>query len=152
MPTSDKAPNEEQNMAIIRRWMEEGWNKGNYDVAYEVISPQMQVHGAGGQKVNMGPEGLAQLIKTWREAFPDGYMTIEDLFAEGDTIVIRNTWHGTHKGEFYGIPPTGKWVDITSIGIDRIVDGKVVEGWGEVNMLGAMQQMGVIPSPGGGSE
>jgi len=140
---------EEQNMDIIRRWMEEGWNKGNYDVAYEVISPDMQVHGAGGQQISMGPEGLADLIKTWRDAFPDGHMTIEDLFAEGDTICIRNTWHGTHQGEFYGIAPTGKWVDITSIGIDRIVDGKVVEGWGEVNMLGAMQQMGVIPAPGG---
>jgi steroid delta-isomerase-like uncharacterized protein len=139
---------EEQNMNIIRRWMEEGWNKGNYDVAYDVISPTMQVHGAGGQRVSMGPEGLAQLIKTWRDAFPDGYMTIEDLFADGEYIVIRNTWHGTQTGEFYGIPPSGKWVDIQSIGIDRVVDGKVVEGWGELDMLGAMQQMGVVPPIG----
>jgi len=150
-PAALHGSQEARNMAIIRRWMEEGWNNGNYEVAYEVISPTMQVHGAGGQPIQMGPAGLADLIRTWRNAFPDGYMTIEDLFARGDTIVIRNTWHGTHKGAFYGIAPTNRWVEITSIGMDRIVDGKVVDGWGEVNMLGAMQQMGVLPaSPRGG--
>jgi steroid delta-isomerase-like uncharacterized protein len=142
---------EEQNMAIIRRWNDEGWTGKNYEVAHELISPDMLVHGAGGQKVNMGPEGLIELIKTWHAAFPDGYMTIEDHFAEGDIVVIRNTWHGTHTGDFYGVPPSGKFIEITSIGIDRVEDGKVVEGWGELNMLGAMQQMGAIPGPTGGS-
>src|SRR6185437_8064111 len=94
---------EEANIAVIRRWNEEGWNRGNYDVAYDVISPSMQVHGAGGQSVKMGPDGLIDLIKTWRAAFPDGYMTVDDIFAEGDTVVIRNSWHGRHLGDFYGI-------------------------------------------------
>ncbi len=142
MPT----PQEEENMATIRRWNEDGWNGRDIQVAWQVISPQMQVHGAGGQQVSMGPEGLIQLISTWREAFPDGYMTIDDLFAEGDTVVIRNTWHGTHTNPFYGIPPSGKKIEISSIGIDRVVDGKVVEGWGELNMLGAMQNMGATPT------
>jgi len=136
---------EQRNMDTIRRWNDDGWNGRNIEVAWEVISPQMQVHGAGGQQVNMGPEGLIQLITTWRTAFPDGQMSIDDLFAEGDTVVIRNTWRGTQTGEFYGIPPSGKWVEISSIGIDRVVDGKVVEGWGELNMLGAMQTMGAMP-------
>lgn len=137
----------EEAKEIIRRWNEEGWNKGNYDVAYELISTEMKVHGAGGQTVSMGPDGLIELIKTWRTAFPDGHMSVDDIFAEGDTVVIRNTWSGTHKGDFYGTAPTGKQVSVTSIGIDRVVDGKVVEGWGEVNMLSMMQQLGVIPSP-----
>ena len=136
----------EEAKDIIRRWNEEGWNKGNYDVAYEVISPDMKVHGAGGQIVNMGPDGLIELIKTWRAAFPDGHMSVDDIFAEGDIVVIRNTWTGTHKGEFYGIAPTDNSVSVSSIGFDRVVDGKVVEGWGELDMLGMMQQLGAIPT------
>ena len=64
---------------VIRRWNEEGWSGGKYDLAYEIISPNMQVHGAGGQAVGMGPDGLIDLIKTWRTAFPDGHMEIDDL-------------------------------------------------------------------------
>jgi hypothetical protein len=76
----------------------------------------MQVHGAGGQAVGMGPDGLIDLIKTWRTAFPDGRMEIDDLIVEGDTVAIRNTWHGTQTEEFYGIPPSGKSVAVTSVG------------------------------------
>ena len=79
-------------------------------------------------------------------------MSIDDLFAEGDTVVIRNTWHGTQTGDFYGVPASGKRVEISSIGIDRVVDGKVVEGWGELNMLGAMQQMGAMPATFGAGD
>src|SRR4051812_42683762 len=131
----------EEAKEIIRRWNEEGWNQGNYDVAYEVISDHMIAHAAG-QGMEMGPDGLIALIKTWKAAFPDGYMTVDDLFAEGDLVVIRNTWHGTHQGDFYGMAPSGKHVDISSIGIDRVADGKVVEGWGIVNMFAVMQQLG----------
>ena len=61
----------------------------------------------------MGPDGLIDLIKTWRTAFPDGIMTIDDIIVEGDLVGIRNTWHGTQKADFYGIPASGKWVDVT---------------------------------------
>src|SRR5437899_2442074 len=91
---------EERNKAIIRRWNEEGWTKGNYDLAYELIDPGMKVHGAGGQVFQPGPEGLIALIKSWRTAMPDGYMAVDQLLAEGDLVVIRNTWRGTHTGEF----------------------------------------------------
>ena len=83
--------------AIIRRWNDEGWSGGKYDLAYEIIAPVMTVHGAGGQAVGMGPDGLIDLIKTWRTAFPDGYMSIDDIIVEGDLVGIRNTWHGTQK-------------------------------------------------------
>jgi len=98
----------EEAKALIRRWNDEGWTGGNYALAEEIISPEMIVHGAGGQQVKMGPAGLVDLIKTWRAAFPDGYMSIDDLIVEGDLVGIRNTWHGTHKGDFYGTPATGK--------------------------------------------
>jgi predicted ester cyclase len=136
---------------VIRRWNNEGWSGGKYELAHEIISPNMTVHGAGGQAVGMGPDGLIDLIKTWRTAFPDGRMAIDDLIVEGDIVAIRNTWHGTHEAEFYGVPPSGVTVAVTSVGIDRVVDGLVTEGWGELDMVGMMQQMGALPLVGPGA-
>ncbi len=146
MTTPDEAK------AIVRRWNDEGWSGGKYDLVYELIAPTTTVHGAGGQAVGMGPEGFRDLIQTWREAFPDGYMTVDDLIVETDVVAIRNTWHGTHTGkDFYGIPASGAWVDVTSIGLDRVKDGKVVEGWGELDMVGMMQKLGALPLVGPGA-
>jgi predicted ester cyclase len=141
----------EEAKAVIRRWNEEGWSGGKYELAYEIIAPVMTVHGAGGQPVNSGPDGLIDLIKTWRTAFPDGSMSIDDIIVDEDLVAIRNTWHGTQKAPFYGIPASNKWVDVTSIGIDRVINGKVVEGWGELDMVGMMQQLGALPLVGGGA-
>ena len=138
------------NKAIIRRWLDEGWSQGNLAVADELIDPNFVVHGAGGQTVSSGPEGVKQLVATWRAGFPDGQMSVDDLFAEGDKVVIRMTWRGTHQGDFYGIAPTGRQVVVTSMGIDRVVNGKIVEGWGEVDMLGMYQQLGAVTLPGQG--
>ena len=140
----------EENKAIIRRWLEEGWTRGNLAVADELIDPGFVVHGAGGQAVPTGPEGVKQLVSAWRTGFPDGRMIVDDMLAEGDKVVIRMTWRGTHNGVFYGIAPTGRQVSVTSIGIDRVVNGKIVEGWGEVDMLGLYQQIGAISPPGQG--
>jgi predicted ester cyclase len=143
--------NPEEAKEVIRRWNEEGWSGGKYDLAHEIIAPIMTVHGAGGQAVGMGPDGLIDLIKTWRTAFPDGYMVIDDIIVEGDLVAIRNTWQGTQTADFYGIPPSGKRVDVTSIGIDRVVNGQVVEGWGELDMVGMMQSLGAFPLVGSGA-
>jgi predicted ester cyclase len=141
----------EEAEEVIRRWNEEGWSGGRYELAQEIISPNMTVHGAGGQTVGMGPDGLVDLIRTWRTAFPDGHMEIDDLIVEGDTVAIRNTWYGTHQADFYGIPPSGNQVAVTSVGIDRVVDGLVTEGWGELDMVGMMQQLGALPAVGPGA-
>jgi predicted ester cyclase len=141
----------EEAKEIIRRWNEEGWSGGNYELANEIISPNMTVHGAGGQSVGMGPDGLVDLIKTWRTAFPDGRMEIDDIIVEGDLVAIRNTWHGTHTEEFYGVPSSGNAVAVTSVGLDRVVDGLVSEGWGELDMVGMMEQMGALPMVGPGA-
>ena len=141
----------EEAKEIIRRWNEEGWSGGKYELAHEIISPNMVVHGAGGQAVGMGPDGLIDLIKTWRTAFPDGRMEIDALIVEGDTVAIRNTWYGTQTAEFYGIPPSGKSVAVTSVGIDRVTDGLVSEGWGELDMVGMMQALGALPIVGPGA-
>jgi len=138
----------EENKAIIRRWLEEGWSKGNLAVADEVIDPGFVVHGAGGQAVPSGPAGVKQLVSAWRTGFPDGRMVVEDMLAEGDKVAIRMAWHGMHTGSFYGYAPTGRHVTVTSIGIDRIANGRIVEGWGELDMLGLYQQIGAMPRPG----
>ena len=143
---------EQKAMAVIRRWCDEGWTKGNVEVADELIHPNFKVHGAGGQVVEPGIEGLKGLIRAWRTGFPDAVQRVDDIFAVGDKVCVRLTWVGTHLGEFMGVPPTGKTVSVGTIGIDRVVDGKVVEGWGELDMLGLMTTIGgVAPTtPSGG--
>ncbi len=92
-----------------------------------------------------GLEGITQSFAMLRNAFPDAQITVEDLVAEGDKVVARLSVHGTHQGEFMGIPPTGEQVTQTGIDIVRIVDGKAVERWGQFDDLGLLQQVGAIP-------
>jgi predicted ester cyclase len=146
---------EEAAMAVIRRWCDEGWTQGKVEVAEELIDPGFKVHGAGGQVVEPGIEGLKQLITQWRTGFPDAVQRVDDIFAVGDKVCVRLTWEGTHLGEFMGVPPSGKRVSVGTIGIDRVVNGKVVEGWGELDMLGLLTTIGgatmTAPGSGGGS-
>lgn len=135
----------EENKAVIRRWMEECYNQGNMAIADELIAANYVNHSAPlGQAP--GLEGEKQYATMIRRAYPDFYMTIEEQVAEGDKVVTRYTARGTHEGEFMGIPPTGKQITVTGIHIHRLVGGKVVEGWSEFDQLGAMQQLGVVPS------
>ena len=84
----------------------------------------------------------------FRGAFPDSYFIVEDMVAEGEKVATRKTFHGTHEGEFMGIPPSGRAVSMGLIDIVRISDGWVVEHWSMGDTLGLMQQLGVIPQPG----
>jgi predicted ester cyclase len=83
-----------------------------------------------------------------RSALPDFHSTLEDMIAEGDKVAERFTGRGTHKGEWMGIAPTGKQVTIQGMAIHRITDGKIVENWTNMDMLGVMVQLGVVPPPG----
>ena len=85
-------------------------------------------------------------MRAIRSAFPDLHVTIEDQIAEGDKVVTRVTFRGTHQGEFSGIAPTGKRVEYSGIAIDRIANGKVVEMWHISNMAGLLLQIGATPS------
>lgn len=139
--------NVEEHRALFERWFEELWNRKHYEITQELVHPDFTAHGAGGQDIKQGPDGVADMVRTWHKAFPDGHMTIDDIITEDDISVIRMTFRGTHLDEFYGNPASGKMVEVTSIGIDRVVDGQIAEGWGELNMLGLMQQIGAIPTP-----
>lgn len=136
----------EENKAIFRHWFEETWNKGNLEVADELTAPDFVLHAAG--PMAPGLEGFKQTVTQWLTGFPGGRMTIDDLFAEDDRVIARWTASGTHNGELFGISPTGKKVSWMGITIYRLAGGKIAEAWGEVDTLGMMQQLGVIPTPG----
>ena len=131
----------EANRALMERFIEEVWNKGNLDVADEIFHPLAYSPSAPG--LPLGPEGVKFIAQTFRNAFPDYWMEITHLVAEDDRVAARFRQGGTHDGDLMGIAPTGKKVEWTEIGILRIADGKVVESWYDVDMLGLMGQLGV---------
>ena len=141
----------EENKAVIRRWIE-AYNQRDLEAEADVLAPGYMAHVPSPQ----GPLDLEGL-EAWREftapfveAFPDLRLTIEDISAEGDTVAARVAFHGTHRGEFQGLPPTGKEVAFSSMEFNRVVDGKVEEHWVEINLLGVVQQLGVATMPGPG--
>jgi len=92
------------------------------------------------------PTELKHFINGFHLAFPDGQITIEEIIAEGDTIALRGTFHGTQTGQFQDIPPTGKTVTVPALDMYRLSEGKIVEHWGGPNQLLLLQQLGAIPS------
>ena len=136
------------NKAVSRRFLEEVFGEGKLNVLDEIIA-QDHVNSGPGTPPGLpaGPEGSKQLVTMYRNAFPDVHFTIDDQIAEGDKVWTRWTGHGTHTGELLGIPATGKSATVTGIGVDRIVNGKIVESWGIFDQFGMMQQLGVIPMP-----
>jgi steroid delta-isomerase-like uncharacterized protein len=137
----------EENKALIRHEYEDGVNKQNLNIADEVFAPDYVGHLPGLPPVQ-GLDAYKQVASGFYTAFPDLQTTVEDLIAEGDKVAVRHSWRGTHKRDFQGIPPTGKQVTFTSMDIYRIVGGKIAEEWIEIDMLGLLQQLGVIPPMG----
>jgi len=137
----------EHNKAIARRFVEEGLNKGDLAALDEILAANYVNHNAApGMPPNR--EGFKGLVTMVRQAFPDAHVTIEDIVAEGDRVVFRDTTRATHKGEFLGIPPTGKQATWAEMHIFRIADGKIVEHWHNEDMFSILQQLGAIPTPG----
>jgi steroid delta-isomerase-like uncharacterized protein len=135
----------EQNKAIVRRLFEELWNKGNLSVADELIAPAYEHHDASTPDVGRGPESEKKRVTLYRTAFPDMRLTIEDIVAEGETVMARWSCRGTHKGDLSGVAPTGKQFTISGVTIARLANGRMVEGWVNWDALGLMQQLGVVP-------
>jgi steroid delta-isomerase-like uncharacterized protein len=136
----------QHNAQLVQRAIDEIWNRGNYALLGEIAADDIVIHASPPGEDIQGHEGIVQFYGALRAAFPDLHFRVEDQIAAGDRVVTRWTASGTHAGEFQGIPPTGKAVRITGIDIDRFVDGKVVECWPEVNELGLLQQLGVLPA------
>ena len=138
--------------AIARRLVEEVWNKGNFQVADEILATEVRDYDAArlnadpnDPEAGQGADGFKQLVTMFRTAFPDAHLTIDDMIAEGDQVVVRWTARGTNKGDLKGVTPTGKQVTVTGTDVHRIVGGKIVETGGNWDTMGMMQQLGVIP-------
>jgi steroid delta-isomerase-like uncharacterized protein len=140
----------EDNKALVRRAFEEVWNKGNVALADELYAPNIRFQNPGVADVRT-LEDFKRLVTALRSPFPNGYMTIEDMIAEGDQVVSRYTFRGTNTADFVApmpLPATGKQVTIAGIAIARLAGGKVVEVLDMGDNLGLLQQLGVIPAPG----
>ena len=135
---------DEENKAKVCRYFDE-LAKGNADYAERYFAPGFVFHGSMG---TMNREQFLQLHRAFISAFPESEATIDDLIAESDKVVTRYTIRTTHQGDFQGIPPTGKKVTLTGIVISRFEGGQEIEAWEEMDMLGFMQQLGVIPEAG----
>jgi predicted ester cyclase len=140
-PITGATSTREANRALMERFIEEVWNKGNLDVADEVFHPD--AFSPSAPTLPKGPEGVKFIANAFRTAFPDYWMRIDHLVAEDDRVAARFTQGGTHKGDLMGIPPTDKVAEFTEMGILRIADGKVVESWYDVDMLNLMGDLGV---------
>jgi steroid delta-isomerase-like uncharacterized protein len=136
----------EVEKALVRQFVDEVFNRGNMSVVDDLFAPDFVEHEELPAGIPNDREGVIQLAAMLRSAFPDFKATIDDIVAEDDKVVIRQTWTGTHKGEFMGVPPTGKSVSIGVIDIIRMADGKCVEHWGQMDSMGMMQQLGAIPA------
>jgi steroid delta-isomerase-like uncharacterized protein len=136
----------EQLKAMDQRFYQEVWSQGNLDVLDELMAANFDDHDDPNPTDTLeGLEYTKHTIMEYRSAFPDVLFMVEDQIAEGDMVVTRWTAHGTHKGVFRGIPPTGRHAMTTGISITRVASGKFVEGWTIFDTLGLLQQLGVIP-------
>jgi steroid delta-isomerase-like uncharacterized protein len=137
----------ESNKVLARRIFEEVLNGRNLDLLDELVASDYIEHmPLPGQRT--GIDGIRDRYTMLHKAF-DAEFTVEDVIAEGDKVVLRWTQSGTHVGEFPGLPPTGRRFRIGGIEIWRVENGKLAEHWDVVDVFGQLQQLGVLPAPGG---
>jgi steroid delta-isomerase-like uncharacterized protein len=140
----ENTPMSENNKAIVRRLVEEVWNKGNLLLVDELFTPNYEHHDASTPDFGRGPESEKKRVTLYRTAFPDVRLTIEDIIAEGEIVMTRWSCRGTHKGDLSGIAPTGKQFTISGITVGRLTNGKIAESYVSWDALGLMQQLGVV--------
>ena len=142
----------EENKASARRYWDEGWSTGNVAIVDEIFAPENIFHPGVGTASRAGAD-RKQAPTRWRTSLPDLRATIEDIFAEGDKVVVRWTLGGTHRGNIEipsvgTIPPTGKHVSWAGMDIYHFRGGKIVEAWRYWSALQLVQQLGVVPTAG----
>jgi predicted ester cyclase len=131
----------EDNAAIVRGWAQAAFNQHDLDAAAQFLAPDWV--GLGEEH---GVAGFKRLAGTYVRAFPDMQIRVEGALAEGDRVVRRLSWMGTHQGSFLGIAPTGRRVRGEGTVIVRIADDKIAEEWETSNLLGLLQQLGAVPT------
>ncbi len=134
----------EENKKLIRRWFDEVWNNGRADVIEELFDENGIAHGLGDDPANpiKGPSGFRPFYETFRQAFPNMMVDVEDVIAEGDKVVARCSVRAKHEGEFMGRAATQAPVEFTGITIVRIENGKIVEAWNNFDFMTMYKQVG----------
>lgn len=128
---------------LVRQYYEEIVSTGAIDEIERFVSPDyVEVH--DNEKHPIGVDGAKEHIRGVRSTYPDLRLTVEQQIAEGEWVVSRVTMRGTHEGEWLGIRPTGKPIQVTAVNIDRVVDGRIVEHGGAANLLGPLLEIGAI--------
>ena len=137
----------EENKEIMRRVLEEAFGQGRVEVVDEVLHSNFVCWDPNSESGEIrGADTIKSEIEYFRNAVPDLTYTVDDQIVEGDMVVSRYTASGTHQGEFFGVPGSGKRIEMTGINIDRFDEsGKLVEEWVEYDLLGAMRKIGAIP-------
>lgn len=133
----------EDNKRIVRRVIDEIFVKGNVDAVDELAARDFVPHSWPG--VKPGTETLKQAVKRVSAGLADVAMDVEDMVAEGDRVAVRLTSHATHRGNFMGMPASGRSYTVSETHIFRLRDGKVIEHWRDMDMLSLMQQLGAMP-------
>lgn len=145
---SDSSATMTEREALARRFFEDGFNEGRVDALDEVMSDDLVLHDPQLPPEQRGTAGPRAVIETYRGAFPDLRMTIDDVIEQRDRVVIRWTARGTQTGELNGLAPTDRAVEVTGITIQRIAGGRIAEAWTSWDTLGLLQQIGASPAPG----
>jgi steroid delta-isomerase-like uncharacterized protein len=136
----------EVNKGLLHRWCDEGFNKGNVDVADELYDADVSYYEPAAGEVK-GLKALKQFVSSWLLAFPDAQLKIEEQVAEGDRVATRWTFAGTHRGRFRGVAATGKRVTMSAMYFYRIANGKIVEIQAIVDSLSLLRQIdGILSS------
>jgi steroid delta-isomerase-like uncharacterized protein len=134
-----------ENKSLVRQYYEELWNRWDFTLADELIAETVAFRGSLGVTVQ-GREGFKDYMRAVRRAFPDFHNRIEELLAEGDQVVARLTYTGTHQGELFGIGPTGRRVIYAGVAIFRVAGDRIVEGWVLGDVHGLVQQLSTSDS------
>ena len=133
------------NKAVVERFVDEVINQGRLETADEIVALDfVELDPLPGQR--QGREGLKEVIAMMRAAFPDIHWATEETVEQGEKVVSRFTWTGTHKGTFLGIPATGKGVSVKGVVIDRVVGGLMTDSRILMDTFGMLQQLGVVPA------
>ena len=136
----------EANLALVRRSLEEVYNRGDLAAADELFAPDFVAWDPTFPKGELrGPEGVKGNVERGHASFADWRFEIEDLLCDGDKVVARVTMRGRSKADFLGMPAVGKEVVVSGITINRIANGQIVERWGNWDTVGMLRQFGLLP-------
>lgn len=135
----------EANKATMQRFLE-FINTASQELAAELIAPDAVFHVPGRPEPMKGPAGYLAIIGMMRSGFPDIQWTLEETIAEDDRVAARFMMRGTHRGAFFGVPPTGKKIEVQAMNFYRLVGGQFVEERGQPDIFGLLQQIGAVPA------